>query len=126
MSSGHAGRLGHCDIGLKILFPKHLIHQRPHPVDILVSDLHEARAALGQQFPRHHQTVAQVRQVGMDAVAPGVAEGFHLLGLAGQMLQFAVLHVARGGGPLEVRVELDAIRRVDINRLHLALQPFAL
>ena len=48
----------------------------------------------------------------MDAVAPGVAEGFDLLGLAGDVVGLAVLHVAAGGGPLEVAVELNAVGRV--------------
>ena len=58
--------------------------------------------------------------------APGVAEGLHLLGLAGQVVEVAVLHVARGGRPLEVRVEADAVGRVDVDRLHLPAQALAL
>ena len=38
----------------------------------------------------------------MDAVAPGVTEGFHLLRLAGDVRDVAVLHIAVGGAPLEV------------------------
>ncbi len=58
--------------------------------------------------------------------SPGVAEGFDLLRLAGDVVGVAVLHVAAGGGPLEVAVELDAVRRVDVDALHLAAQSFAL
>ena len=62
----------------------------------------------------------------MDAVAPGVAEGLHLLGLAGDVLGVAVLHVAAGGAPLEVAVEFDAVGRIEIDALHAAGEAFAL
>ena len=114
------------DLGTTILVTKHFIHHRAHPVDVLVADLNETASALRQQLPRHHQPVAQVLQVGVDPVAPGVAKGFHLLGLAGQVREVAVLHVAGGRRPLEVGVELDAVGRVDVDRLDLALEPLAL
>ena len=47
-------------------------------------------AALGQQVAGHGEAVAQVGQVGVDAVAPGVAEGLDLLGLAGDVVGLAV------------------------------------
>ena len=53
---------------------------------ILVADLHEDRAALGEQIARDGQPVAQIGQVGVDAVAPGVAEGADLLRLAGDVV----------------------------------------
>ena len=40
--------------------PKHLIHQRPDAVDILIADLHEDRAALRQQASR--ATVSRSRR----------------------------------------------------------------
>lgn len=49
----------------------------------------------------------------MDAVVPGIAEGAHLFRLAGDVVRSAIPHIARGGTPLEVRVELDAIGRVN-------------
>jgi hypothetical protein len=79
-----------------------------------------------QQVARHGQPVAQVGEVGVDAVAPGVAEGFDLLRLARDVVGVAVLHVAAGGGPLEVGVELDAVGRVEVDALHLAAQALAL
>ena len=93
---------------------------------VLVPDLHKHRAALGQQLPRRRQTVAQIRQIGMDPVAPRVPKRLHLLRLAGHVLGLAVLHVAARRRPLEVRVEADAVRRVDVDALHLAAQPLAL
>lgn len=36
----------------KVLIPKHLVHHRPHPVDVFVPNLNEHRPALGQQIPR--------------------------------------------------------------------------
>ena len=95
-------------------------------MNISFTNLHEDRAALRQQVARHGQAVAQIGQVGVDAVAPGVPKSLHLLGLAGDVLGLAVLHVAAGGGPLEVGIELDAVGRVDIDALHLAAQALAL
>jgi len=95
-------------------------------MNIFRSNLHETTAALGQQVARHGQPVAQIGQVGVDAVLPGVAEGAHLFGLARDVVLRPILHVAAGGGPLEVRVELDAIGRIEIDALHLPAQPLAL
>ena len=74
-----------------------------------------------QQIARHGQSVAQIAEVGVDGVALGVAEGFYLLRLAG-----AILDIARGGGPLEVGVEPDAIGWVEMNALHLTTHPLPL
>src|SRR5208337_649262 len=62
----------------------------------------------------------------MYAVAPSVAERFDLLRFAGDLLSLAILYVAAGGAPLEVAVEFDAVRRVDINALHLSAQALTL
>jgi len=62
----------------------------------------------------------------VDAITPGIPECLDLFGLAGNMRGVAVLDIAAGGGPLEIAVEFDAIRRVKIDALHLAAQPFAL
>jgi hypothetical protein len=91
-------------------------------VHILIADLHEDRAGLGEQIAGDGQPVAQVGEVAVDAVAPGVAERFDLLRLARDVVGLAVLHVAAGGGPLEVAVELDAVGRVEVDALHLAAQ----
>src|SRR6201987_5249455 len=72
------------------------------------------RAGVGEEVAGDGQAVAQIGQVGVDAIAPGVAEGFDLLGLAGDVVLVAVLDVAAGRRPLEVRVETDAVGRVDI------------
>ena len=95
-------------------------------MNVSVPDLHEDRAAFGQQIARHGQAVAQVGEVGVDAVAPGVAEGLDLLRLARDVIGLSIAHVAAGGGPLKVGVELDAVGRVDVDALHLAAQPLAL
>lgn len=61
----------------------------------------------------------------MDAVAPGITEGFDLFGFAADVVFIAVFDVTAGGGPLEVGVEFDAVGRVDINALDLAAESFA-
>ncbi len=81
---------------------------------------------LGQQLAGDDEPVAQVGEVGVDAELPGVAEGADLLGLAGRVLRLAVLHVALARAHLPVGAELDAVGRVDVDRLDLALQPFLL
>src|SRR5260370_13415597 len=62
----------------------------------------------------------------MYAFAPGVAERFDLFGFAGDVVCPAVLHVAARGGPLEVAVEFDAIRRINVDALDLSSQPLSL
>ena len=62
--------------------PQKLIHHRSHTMDVLITDLHEDRPALREQFPRHRQPIAQIREIGVDPVLPGVAERLDLFGLA--------------------------------------------
>ena len=90
---------------------------------ILVANLHEDGSGVSEQVARNRKTIAEVGEITVNAVAPRVAECFYLLRLAGDVVGFAVLHVAAGGGPLEVRVELDAVGRVDVNALHAARSP---
>src|SRR6516225_3076980 len=95
-------------------------------MDVLLTDLNKNTASFGEQIPGHGEPVAEVGEVAMDAVAPGVAERLDLLRLAGDVVGLAVLDVAARGGPLEVAVELDAVGRVEVDALHLAAQPLAL
>jgi hypothetical protein len=62
----------------------------------------------------------------MNAISPRITEGFDLFGLAGNVILAAVLHIAGCRGPLEIRVESNSIRRVDIDALHPSAQPLAL
>ena len=93
---------------------------------VLVADLDEDAAALGQQLAGDGQAVTQVAQVGMDAELPGVAEGLDLLRLAGGILRLAVLDVPLAGADLPVGAELDTVGRVEVDRLDLALQSLLL
>ena len=95
-------------------------------MDIFIADLHEDGAGIGEEITGDGEPIPQVSEVAVDAVAPGVAEGFDLLGLAGDVVGLAVLHVAAGGGPLEVAVELDAVGRVEVDALHAPAQALAL
>jgi len=79
---------------------------------VLVADLDEDAAGFGEQVAGDGQAVAQVGQIGMDAVLPGVAERLDLLRLARDLVELAVLDVARARGDLPVRVELDAVATV--------------
>ena len=55
------------DKAYKILVPKHLIHQRPHAMHILIPNLHEDRPAVRQQIARHRQPVAQVGEIASES-----------------------------------------------------------
>ena len=94
-------------------------------MDVFVADLDEDAAAVGEEVAGDGEAVAEVGEVAVDAVAPGVAEGFDLFGFAGDVFGFAVFDIAAGGGPLEVGIELDAVRRVKIDALYAAAQSFA-
>ena len=93
---------------------------------ILIANLDKDRARLGQQIAGDGEAVAQVGEVGVDAIAPGIAEGAHLFRFAGDMVSLPILDIAAGGRPLEVGVELNAVGRVEVDRLDLSAQPFAL
>ena len=118
-----------CAIGNEtheVLLPEHLVHHGADAVDVPVADLDEDRSRIGEQVADGGQAVAQVAEVGVDALAPSVAEGAHLLRLARDVLRPAVPHVAAGGRPLEVGVEADPVRRVHVDALHLLAQPLPL
>jgi hypothetical protein len=85
------------DLAHEVLAAEDLVHQAADEVDVLVADLDEAAAALGEQVPRHDEAVAEVGEVGVDAEFPGVAEGLDLLDLAAGVFELAVLHVALAG-----------------------------
>ncbi len=108
----------------EVLDSEHLIHQRPNTVYVLIADLDEARPALMQKLPGEKEAVAQVGQVRVDAEFPSVAEGPDHLRLLGQVVVLAVLDVALVDEGLEVAAVADAIRRVDVDHLHLAGHAF--
>ena len=93
---------------------------------VLVADLDEYAAGLGEQVAGDGQPVTQVGEVGVVAELSGIAEGTHLFRLAGGVFGLAILHVALAGAHLLVGAELDAIGRVDVDRLDLPLEPFLL
>ncbi|GHT90175.1 hypothetical protein FACS1894101_2320 [Betaproteobacteria bacterium] len=62
----------------------------------------------------------------MNAVPPGIPKGFDLFRFAGNVRGVAVFDIAAGGRPLKIGIEFDAVRRVKIDALHLAAQPFTL
>jgi hypothetical protein len=57
----------------------------------------------------------------VDPELPGVAIGADLLGLAGEVGVLAVADITLASRDLPVRAELDAVGRVDVDRLDLAL-----
>jgi hypothetical protein len=90
-------------------------------VDILIPYLDKDRTRTGKEFLRYGEAVPQVGKVTVDAVPPGVPECLDLFRFAGNVIKAAVLDIPAGGRPLEIGVELDAVGRVKIDTLHLAL-----
>src|SRR2546429_347806 len=62
----------------------------------------------------------------MNPIPPGITKRLHLLRLARDVLDVPVLHITTGRAPLEIGVELDAVRRVEVDALHLTAQSLAL
>src|SRR5262249_9665332 len=77
---------------------------------ILIADLNEDAAALGEQIPSHSEAVAQIAQVAVNAEFSGIAERLDLLRLTGQVLRLGILDVALAGAHLPVAAELDTVR----------------
>lgn len=74
------------DFSYPVFVAKQFIHQRSDAVHIFIADLDKDRTAVaairavGEKVAGDGQPVAQIGQVGVDAVAPSVAEGLDLLG----------------------------------------------
>jgi hypothetical protein len=66
----------------KVLVSEHLVKQCLHSMHILIANLHEDGAGIREEIAGNGEAVAEVGQVAVDTVAPSVAEGLDLLGLA--------------------------------------------
>ena len=55
-------------------------------MNVFIANLNEDRARIGKQISRHGQTVTQVGQVGVNAVAPRITKGPHLLRLTSDVI----------------------------------------
>src|SRR3954470_21051303 len=95
-------------------------------MDVFVSYLYEYRTRIRKQVPRYRQAVTEVSKIAVNAIPPCISKGLHLLWLAGDVAGMAILHIATGCRPLEVRVELDAIRRVQVYALDFPTKALAL
>ena len=62
----------------------------------------------------------------MNPVPPRIPKRLDLLRFAGDVIGLTVLDITAGGGPLEVGVELDPVRWIDVDALDLAAQALAL
>src|SRR5437867_100452 len=91
---------------------------------VFVADLDEDAAALRQQLARDDQAIPHVGEVGVDAELPGVSEGADLLWLTRRVFDFPILDVTLARRDLPVRPELDAVWRIEVDRLNFSLQPF--
>ena len=110
---------------MKLFSPNTSSKSDSYAVDVLVANLHEDGTGVGQQVAGHSEAVAQVGQVGVDAVAPGVPEGLDLLRLPGNVggaLPSRTSRLVVDHWKLELN--LDTVRRVDVDALYPALQSF--
>lgn len=89
-------------------------------MDIFVGDLDEAGAGFVEEFLGGEEAVAEVGEVGVDTEFPGVAEGFDLLGFAGEVVVFAVGDVAVVEFDLPIGAVFDAVGRIDVDALDLS------
>ena len=95
-------------------------------MDVFVPYLNKDTTAFRQQLPRHHKPIAQISEIAMDTVLPGIPERLHLLRLTRHTVGLAFLHIAAARARLPVAREANAVRRVQVDHLHLAAQPFLL
>ena len=106
----------------KVLAPEHLIHQITHQMHVLIRNLHKARATFCQQFTGHHQAVAEIREVTIDAQLPSITVSLDGLRLA-RDAAIVFFHVGAVDAHLPVAAILDAVGRVDVDALHLSAHP---
>ena len=114
------------DLHDKVFRAKNLVHHATDKMHIVVRNLHEARAGIGQQLARQQQAVAQVRKIRMNPQLPSVAEGLYHLRLDGQIGIRAVLDLAPTDKRLEIAAVFNAVRRVHINALRSPRHPLPL
>src|SRR5207244_1319754 len=87
----------------EVLAAEDLVEHVPYEVHVLVADLDEAGAGLGEQLASHGETVTQVREVRADAGLP-------------------VARIALARRDLPVGTERDAVGRVHVYHLDLAAE----
>ena len=95
-------------------------------MDVFIADLEEETAAIGEEFARDSQPVAEIRQVGVDAEFPCISECANLFGLECHVLLLRIADVWFSSADLPVASEFDAVRRIEVYRLHLAFECFLL
>ncbi|MDD3565164.1 MAG: hypothetical protein PHN90_05780 [Methanothrix sp.] len=95
-------------------------------MQVFIRNLHENASAVAQQLPRQKEPVPKIGKIGMNPQLPGVPEGLDHLGLLGEVLVFAVLHVPLVDEGLKIRTVPDAVRWIDVDHLDLAGHPLLL
>jgi len=71
-------------------------------VNVVVADLHKKRTGVCKKVVRHNESITQVTQVRMDAIAPRITKCLYLLWLTRDLPGITILNVAARGGPLKV------------------------
>lgn len=61
---------------------------------VFITNLDDNGAGFCQEISGDCQAITQIGQIAMDAIAPGVSESFHLLGLAGDVVYAAIFYIS--------------------------------
>jgi|ERR1700675_1051974 len=104
---------------------KYLIQEVPNKVDVFVGDLDEDGTGFMEEVAGEQEAVAEIRQIGVDAEFPSVAESSNHLRLLSQVFVL-ITRVKRFliDEGLEIGAVANAVGRVDVDHLDLAGHAF--
>src|SRR5208337_4269339 len=95
-------------------------------MSILIANLHEYASCVRHQIAANDQSFADHVKIRMNSAIPSITECSYLFRLRRRILDPSVSHISFASADLPIRSKLDPIRRIDIDHLHLALEPFLL
>src|SRR5437899_2658449 len=115
-----------CYLRYEVVGAEDFIEESADQMYIPVADLDEYRPRVREEVVSDDKPIPQVGQVGMNSQLPCIPKGSDLLGLPSSILRPPILYVQVLGRNLPVGRELDAVWRVYIYALNLALEAFPL
>ena len=86
-------------------------------MNILIANLYKNATRISKQLMCHREAIAQVRQIGMDALAPSITIGFDLFGLARTMLPAISCFPLCAGLP--IGIEINSVGGIHVKRIAL-------
>ena len=88
---------------------------------IFITNLDEDTPGLRKQIAGDDKAVTKICQIGVNTKLPCVSECLDLLRLSRGILDSPIFHITFAGAHLPVGTKLDAVGRVNVDGLHLAL-----